>query len=150
MVNFLKVAPSTDPVKDIDELLSYAKKLNSIADFCRFFKCFFEIRAKNGCRYATAVLKTCSTILAEVRQTQMCGCLLFSLLACAGHDKYQNGNDIRQTLEELLRGTGKVWNVEIHPVQNAEQIGAPNGVDRLPGGEDNQRNGKPAESFHLT
>lgn len=33
MVNFLKVAPSTDPVKDIDELLSYAKKLNSIADF---------------------------------------------------------------------------------------------------------------------
>ena len=33
MVNFLKVAPSTDPVKNEDELLSYAKKLNSIADF---------------------------------------------------------------------------------------------------------------------
>lgn len=33
MVNFLKVAPSTDPVKNEDELLSYAKKLNGIADF---------------------------------------------------------------------------------------------------------------------
>lgn len=33
MVNFLKVAPSTDPVKNQDELLSYAKKLNGIADF---------------------------------------------------------------------------------------------------------------------
>ena len=33
MVNFLKVAPSTDPVKEEDLLLSYAKKLNGIADF---------------------------------------------------------------------------------------------------------------------
>ncbi len=33
MVNFLKVAPSTDPVPNLEELLSYAKKLNNIADF---------------------------------------------------------------------------------------------------------------------
>lgn len=33
MVNFLKVAPSTDPVPNIEELLIYVKRLNSIADY---------------------------------------------------------------------------------------------------------------------
>ena len=33
MVNFLKVAPSTDPVPNEEELLSYVKKLNNIADY---------------------------------------------------------------------------------------------------------------------
>lgn len=33
MVNYLKVAPSTDPVANEDELLIYVKKLNSYADF---------------------------------------------------------------------------------------------------------------------
>lgn len=33
MVNFLKVAPSTDPVPNEEELLSYVKKLNIIADY---------------------------------------------------------------------------------------------------------------------
>ena len=33
MVNFLKIAPSTDPVPNEEELLSYVKKLNNIADF---------------------------------------------------------------------------------------------------------------------
>jgi len=31
--NFLKVAPSTDPAKTEEELLAYAKKLNSFADY---------------------------------------------------------------------------------------------------------------------
>lgn len=33
MVNFLKVAPSTDPVPNEEELLSYVKKLNNMADY---------------------------------------------------------------------------------------------------------------------
>lgn len=33
MVNFLKVAPSTDPVPNGEELLIYVKRLNNIADF---------------------------------------------------------------------------------------------------------------------
>ena len=33
MVNYLKIAPSTDPVEVGDELLFYVKKLNNIADF---------------------------------------------------------------------------------------------------------------------
>lgn len=33
MVNFLKIAPSTDPVLDEDELLSYVRKLNGCADY---------------------------------------------------------------------------------------------------------------------
>ena len=33
MVNILKVAPSTDPVLNLDELLCYVKKINGIADF---------------------------------------------------------------------------------------------------------------------
>ncbi|MBQ7884691.1 MAG: ribulose-phosphate 3-epimerase [Clostridia bacterium] len=32
MVNFLKVAPSTDPAPNLDDLLLYAKRLNSVAD----------------------------------------------------------------------------------------------------------------------
>ncbi|MBE7082249.1 MAG: ribulose-phosphate 3-epimerase [Clostridiales bacterium] len=33
MANFLKVAPSTDPCKDKDDLLVYVKRLNNIADY---------------------------------------------------------------------------------------------------------------------
>ncbi len=33
MVNLLKIAPSTDPVPVGEELISYAKKLNNLADF---------------------------------------------------------------------------------------------------------------------
>ena len=33
MVNILKVAPSTDPAPNLDELLCYLKKINNIADF---------------------------------------------------------------------------------------------------------------------
>ena len=33
MVNFLKVAPSTDPVKNEDDLLLYARRLNDLADY---------------------------------------------------------------------------------------------------------------------
>ena len=33
MVNFLKIAPSTDPAEKGEELITYVKKLNGIADY---------------------------------------------------------------------------------------------------------------------
>ena len=70
--------------------------------------------------------------------------LVFLLFAQADHDQYHNCNHIGQHLDQIghVAGNGNAKQAGqelIQPVQHAKQVSAPNGVQRLPGGKDDQR-----------
>ena len=95
------------------------------------------------CRYADIWL----SFFSEIGEAERCGALVFLAFMKADDDQHDDCHDVGEHLEDFLRASRKSADVEIHPVQNAEKIRAPHGVFGFPGGEDDQRNGEPAESF---
>lgn len=68
-------------------------------------------------------------------------------------DQNQDGNDIGNHLDQLDGIVWKLesqhlWKIVVQPVEHTEHISAPDDVLGLPGGEDDQRNGKPAKSLY--
>ena len=62
-------------------------------------------------------------------------------------DQHRDGHEIRQHVEEVRVPPAQAGDDEVHPEQQAEQVGAPDGVDCPPGGEDHQRHGQPAQGL---
>ena len=50
--------------------------------------------------------------------------------------------------EKLDGVPAQVGDDQVDPKQQAEQVGAPDGVDGAPGGEDDQGHGQPAQGFN--
>ena len=88
------------------------------------------------------------SFFSEIGLTQRCRTEIF--LPAAHGNYYQNYkcHNIGNHLKYFLCAPGKPRNIEIHPVEYSEEVGAPYCIYRLPGGEYNQRNCQPAETFY--
>ena len=94
-------------------------------------------------------------LLSEIGKAKACRRLVFALSAEADENQHQNGDDIGKHFENFLararHGDGdahqpeQVCKVEIQPVEHPEEVGAPDGVNRLPARKDDQRHRQPAQ-----
>ena len=84
----------------------------------------------------------------------MCRGLVLFLFAHRNRNQHQHGNDVGQHLHQVGHVAGQRDAQQrgqelIQPVQHAEQIGTPDGIERLPGSKDDQRHGQPAQRLDL-
>ena len=77
----------------------------------------------------------------------MCRRLILPLLPQAHHHQHQDGGQIGQHLEQLLAGAAQARDIQVQPGEEAEQVGAPDGVEGPPHGKDNQGHGQPAQGL---
>ena len=91
---------------------------------------------------------TLSAFFSVIWLAKCCRALSLAIFAHADNDKNDDSHNIREHFENLLHASWKAWDIEIHPVQNTEQIRAPYGIFRTPGGKNNQCYGQPAEAFN--
>src|SRR5699024_2327462 len=90
----------------------------------------------------------------EVGQAQVGGGLVLLLAAHRHEDQHQDGDHIGHHLHQVGHGAGHrdaqdAGQELVQPVEDAEQVGAPDGVEGLPGGEDDQRQRQPAQGLDL-
>ena len=83
--------------------------------------------------------------LSKVRKAEGSRRLVFAFSAHRDDDQNDDRNEVRKHLEELLRRASQARDVEIEPEENAEEVGAPDSLKRLPACEDNKCNSEPAE-----
>lgn len=84
------------------------------------------------------------SFLAEVGQTEVRRGLALALLAHTGDDQHDDGDDIREHLEQLLVAHAEILYVVVHDVESAEQERAEDAEIRSPHGENDQRDRQPA------
>lgn len=92
------------------------------------------------------------SFLAEIGETKAQGRLVFTLVADAGYDKYQNGKYVGKHLQEGFGCHGNRNPVDVCDMagaaeQEAEDSGTDDGHMRTPECEDDQCNGEPTEGF---
>ena len=77
--------------------------------------------------------------------------MIFAFLAETADDKNDDGDDVWQHLGNVLvdRDAEQVGDVLVGPVAKPEDVGSPDQVERPPGGEDDERDGEPAEGFNV-
>ena len=84
-------------------------------------------------------------LLSEIGQSQACRGLALALVAQAGEDQHDDGDDVGEHLVELLHGQVHAGgNVHVQDVQPAEEEGGQHADVRPPYREDDQRDGQPA------
>ena len=86
----------------------------------------------------------CLPLLAEIGKSQCCGGLIFAFFADTDRNQHDDGHHVRKHFDQCLGTASKPRNVEVRDVKSAEQEGAEDAGCRIPQGEDDQRNGKPA------
>ena len=95
------------------------------------------------------------SFFSEISETEGCGRLGFTLAAKADDYQYRDGYEIGYHLIEA----GDSFNIGdaehlrkevVQPVEETEEVCTPDRVERSPGGEDYERNCKPAEGFNLS
>src|SRR5699024_1612271 len=84
------------------------------------------------------------SLFTEVGKSQSCRGLVFLLLTEAGDYQNDDGNYIRQRLENFLHASSQSGDVKIQDVESAEKESSPYSVQRFPQSEDYKGNRKPS------
>ena len=84
-----------------------------------------------------------SALFAEVGKAEAGGGLVFPLFADTDRHQHDDGNDIREHLNEGQQAHGDIEIIE-QDIQRAKQIAAEDGHGGLPGGKDDDGDGEPA------
>ena len=127
MVNLLKVAPSTDPVEVGEELISYVKRLNNIADFihCDVMNKNFvgkdtiDAKVVNDIYLNTALPLDVHLMVNEPKKVVKEYIKAGAFIVTVHYEAFSNKKDLISTLK-LIRDNGALAGISIKP--NTEVI----------------------------
>ena len=94
------------------------------------------------------------SVFSEIGKSQALRRLVLLLLSEADHDQDDHGNHIGHHLDEVGDVAGHMPSHQgrqelVEPVEQAEQVSTPDGIERFPGGKDDQGQSQPAQGLDL-